>query len=111
MKGRPEGETSDAIIGLILKFFGREIPRTSLSPQLSRLKAQDNRVFYNEETRTWSLNEYRGDTKKRWLERSRAAELDKLRQKETSHRHSSTSGVHPSSKKISGDRYGGENDD
>ena len=63
LKGRPEGETSDAIIGLILKFFGREIPRTSLSPQLSRLKAQDNRVFYNEETRTWSLNEYRGDTK------------------------------------------------
>ncbi|OWU85039.1 hypothetical protein ATO6_08235 [Oceanicola sp. 22II-s10i] len=50
------GGTSDQIINWINDAHGTEVARTSLSPQLSRLKA-DGEVALNEETGLWSLTE------------------------------------------------------
>ncbi|WP_131821991.1 hypothetical protein [Salipiger thiooxidans] len=49
------GQSAEAIVGLILSRFGVEVARTSLSPQLSRLKNQDGLLSYNDEEATWSL--------------------------------------------------------
>lgn len=50
----PEGGTSDQIANWITQLHGAEVARTSLSPQLSRLKADDE-VSLDEETGIWRL--------------------------------------------------------
>lgn len=52
----PEGGTSDQVAFWINQFHGVEVARTSLSPQLSRLKA-DGEVDLNEERGFWRLTE------------------------------------------------------
>lgn len=51
--GKPK--TSEEIIALIAGQFGTEIARTSLSPQLSRLRHQDRQIEYDEDNSTWRL--------------------------------------------------------
>ncbi|GKY88886.1 hypothetical protein [Sinisalibacter aestuarii] len=50
----PEGGTSDQIINWINQIHASEVARTSLSPQLSRLKA-DGIVMLDEDTGIWKL--------------------------------------------------------
>jgi|GEM_PF-6065672 len=50
-----EGGTSDQIINWIHKMHGAEVARTSLSPQLSRLKAEGE-IALNEDTGIWQLS-------------------------------------------------------
>ncbi|WVT73442.1 hypothetical protein QM996_18505 [Sinorhizobium chiapasense] len=55
LSGRPDGAEASDILQLILNSFGEEIPRSSLSPQLSRLKEEGTIVLHG---RTWKLSEY-----------------------------------------------------
>ena len=50
----PEGGTSDQIANWINEIHGVEVARTSLSPQLSRLKA-DDQITLHDETGVWQL--------------------------------------------------------
>jgi len=49
--------TSEEIIAQIQDRFGDVVVRTSLSPQLSRLKNDDKIISYNELNKSWGLDE------------------------------------------------------
>lgn len=51
------GGTSDDIIKWVKSSFGTEVPRTSMSPQLSRLKSEGV-VTLNNSTNVWQLAEH-----------------------------------------------------
>ena len=55
---RPDGAEATEIISLVSSRFGDEIPRSSLSPQLSRLKEEGTLVL---DGRTWKLSNERED--------------------------------------------------
>lgn len=50
--------TSEEIISEIKTRFGDDVARTSLSPQLSRLKNDDKMIGYNELSKSWSLGKH-----------------------------------------------------
>jgi hypothetical protein len=54
LDSRPDGGTSDQIIDWVLRDFGVDVPRSSMSPQLSRLKS-DFQVRLDPKTRAWQL--------------------------------------------------------
>lgn len=56
LKGQPDGAKSDEIIEAVKTKFNVEVPRSSMSPQLSRLKARGNLVMTN--NNVWRLTEY-----------------------------------------------------
>lgn len=56
LRAHPEGGTAEAIIEWVQQTHGTEIPRNSLSPQLSRLK-QDGAVIRDDESKKWRLIE------------------------------------------------------
>lgn len=53
--------SSRAILKLIHEQYGEELPRTSFSPQISRL-VQEERVILNRETRRYELSEKEAET-------------------------------------------------
>lgn len=55
LEGRPEGADANRIIVLIRHDFGEEVERSSLSPQLSRLK-NEGKIVLN--SGTWRLSEF-----------------------------------------------------
>ena len=64
LRKNPEGGTSDQIINWIAQLHRTEVARTSLSPQLSRLKS-DKEVVLNEENGIWNLTH---DVERTYLE-------------------------------------------
>jgi hypothetical protein len=70
-------KTSDEIIELIKDAFGVEVARTSLSPQLSRLRHQDGELDYDDTTSQWSLSEKSPGLKTRSLDELLGEETEK----------------------------------
>lgn len=63
---KPAGETAESIIQLILRTFQKEVPRTSISPQLSRLKVE-GRIVYLDEVKRWKQPDPNGTESNRNL--------------------------------------------
>lgn len=60
LEDRPDGGTADDVIQWVLEAHGTEVPRSSMSPQLSRLKA-DGEVALSPTTKNWCLPQFADD--------------------------------------------------
>jgi hypothetical protein len=58
LQGRPEGADSSEIVQFIKQEFGEDVARSSLSPQLSRLKEEGKAVLNG---KIWRLSEFDND--------------------------------------------------
>ena len=63
MSGEPSGMNSSGILDAIRKRFGRDLERTSLSPQLSRLK-EEGELILNDDV--WFTTEHFKASQARW---------------------------------------------